>query len=649
MSRRTGFSKDPLPWPRRGLALITLLTIGAALHLGAATLTHRYAFDGDATDSIGGADGLLHGNAFFSNNAVVLDGSNSFVQLPNDLFTNYGSATFEVWYADAPINNLTAQLYNFSGSKGGVRYYLTGQASEYFSSGPPTTNGAVNLPSPVVGGTNHFVWTLDDSGTCQVYVNGRFVKKSSALPVSLIGTPLSNLGSTTNDCIGGAGGLSPTVNFKGNILEFRIYQGAMLPLDAACDAVRGPDQISSDPGAIEAVRALVPTPTGPGAQFVAPVFADFAGLTNVDISTQPDLSWQSDNTNVITFATNGMLKTIALGVANVTATWRGFSNTVAVTVGIPADVELLHRYSFSERTNDWILHDSVGTANGRIFAGPTTAAAGFTGNGELAMHGFPASGGYAALPPWFVSCLSEVSIEAWVTWTPGNAALGYGSGGWQRIFDIGNGIASTGQGQAYFFLTPATDNISFTTSSVLHAAITLSDNVHETPRLNWTNHLPTNVLSHVAVTYSPVRGVMKMYLNGVPIASGPATVPLSGLIDTNCWLGKSLFSSDPYFNGRFNEFRIYSGFLSDLDVAADYVAGPDAVGVDYALHCITGTNSLSITWGPSAAGLTLESSTTIGPGAIWTPVPVTPVFQNGRYQSTIPTVGDGAYFRLHAE
>jgi hypothetical protein len=115
--------------------------------------------------------------------------------------------------------------------------------------------------------------------------------------------------------------------------------------------------------------------------------------------------------------------------------------------------------------------------------------------------------------------------------------------------------------------------------------ITTSGNGAETPRLNWTNVLPTNVPAFVAVTYSPVRGVMKMYLNGVPVSSGTATIPLSGIIDINNWLGKSQFSADPYFYGSYDEFRIYSGLLSDTDVAADYAAGPDSVGVDYTLHC----------------------------------------------------------------
>jgi hypothetical protein len=142
---------------------------------------------------------------------------------------------------------------------------------------------------------------------------------------------------------------------------------------------------------------------------------------------------------------------------------------------------------------------------------------------------------------------------------------------------------------------------------------------------------------------------MKMYLNGVLVASGTATIPLSGIIDTNCWLGRSLFSVDPYFYGSYHEFRIYSGLLSDSDVAADYAAGPDVVGVDYVLHCFAISNSVEITWGPSAASLNLESSPTLGAGASWSPVSVVPSFGNGRFKSTIPISADAAFFRLRSQ
>jgi hypothetical protein len=484
--------------------------------------------------------------------------------------------------------------------------------------------------------------------TVSIYINGILAAQST----SFTNTP-AMIGSTTNNLIGAGSTNVAASNFKGSILEFRTYQGALAPLDAAVLDAFGPDQPQTDPGTLQAVRLVVPSATGPGALVRAKVFADFSNVTNVNISTQPDLILTSDNTNVITIAPDQRFQTKALGTANLTASWQGFSNTLAVVVGVSQDIALVHRYGFNEKTNDWIVRDSVGGANGRLFvqlqlgsSGPPNAA--FTGNGEMKLIGYPSpfSGAYVALPSGLISSLSEVSIEAWVTWTSGNVALGYGTGGWQRIFDFGS--QSGGTGASYLFLTPATDNVSFTTKSLLHAAITTNLNVNETPRLNWTNKFPTNVLAQVAVTYSPVRKTMKMYLNGLPVASGTATIPLSGIVDTNNWLGRSLFASDPYFNGSFSEFRIYSGLLSDADIAADYAAGTDTVGVDYVLHNFSSSNTLTITWGTSATNLVLKSSPVLGAGAVWNQVTNTPVLQNGRYGVTVPVSGDAAFFRLLA-
>ena len=613
-----------------------------------AVLTHRYSFDTDASDLITNANGVLQGKAVVANGALVLDGTNSSVRLPNDLFTNYDSISFELWYADGPVSNPNNQLYNFSGTNGGMNYLLFGLGTHYIGrlGFVGVSSNSVNLPIPAVGGTNHLVWTQDSAlQTASIYINGILAAQST----SFTNTP-AMIGSTTNNLIGAGSTNVAASNFKGSILEFRTYQGALAPLDAAVLDAFGPDQPQTDPGTLQAVRLVVPSATGPGALVRAKVFADFSNVTNVNISTQPDLILTSDNTNVIAFAPDQRLQTVALGTANITAIWQGFSNTVAVTVGVPQDIALIHRYGFNEQTNDWIVHDSMGGAHGRLFntASITSPNAVFTGKGEMKLtggggYGNPAVLGYAALPLGIISSMSEVTVEAWVTWTLRTAWP------WQRIFDFGNNAGgSYASGVTYFFLT--TEANTFVTSSTNLARFAISTNGinAESPRLNWINILPLNVTSYVAVTYSPVRGITKFYLNGQLISSGKAVIPLSTIIDTNNWLGRSQYFGDAYFGGRYNEFRIYKGLLSDADVAADYAAGPDAVGVDFVLHDYAASNSLTITWGPSATNLVLQFSPVLGAGAVWNPVPTTPVLQNGRYGVTVPVSGDAAFFRLLA-
>jgi hypothetical protein len=652
---RTGeFSKGDLPsvsahrfW-LAGLVCVVLATIFfiPPAMAGSAVLTHRYSFDSDARDSVGGADGVLLGAASIANGALVLDGTNSSVQLSNDLFATYDSISFEVWYADVSGSGPSNQLYHFSGSGGEMSYSLGGQASHVVG----TLNNAVSLPVPAVGGTNHLIWVEDAAAqTGRIYVNGMKVASSGGFS----NTP-AMIGTTTTNLLGAGATNSAGSNFKGGILEFRTYQGALSDLDAAVLDASGPELAQTDPGTLQGVRLKIPSPTGPGAVWRAGVFADFSNVTNVNISAQSDLSLTSDNTNVIAVGADQRLRTLRAGTANITAVWQGVSNSLNVAVEAPQDIALIHRYSFNEPTNDWIVHDSVGVAHGRLFNTGTHAPTNgvFTGHGEMSLAGgyfnIGSSGGYAVLPPGMISCLSEVTIEAWVTWTPPKTLpMTYGNGAWQRIFDFGS--PST---KSYLFLTPATDNVSFTTKSLLHTAITTNMNYSETPRLNWTNMLPTNVLSQVAVVYSPARGVMKMYLNGAPVASGTATLPLAGIDDTNCWLGKSLFSPDAYFYGKFSEFRVYSGALADVDVAADYEAGPDIVGADFVLHGFRAAGAagtgMNLTWGPSATNLVLQASSDFGSTAVWDQVSLTPTLQNGRYTVSVPFSNAAAFFRLHA-
>jgi hypothetical protein len=277
--------------------LLVCLPVQAAL---AATLTHRYSFDTDAGDSIGGANGVLQGNAYVTNGTLVLDGTNSSVQLPDDQFTNYDSISLELWFTNGALTSPGAQLYTFGGTNGMISYALSGQGAYVLGPG----SNVVNLPAPAVAGTVHLLWTQDGaSQTACLYVNGILAGENTNFTL----TP-ALIGSTTGNYIGGIGSASTASNFQGGILEFRTYQGALTPLEAAESDAVGPDQMQSDAGALQDLRLVSPSPTGPGALFRLGVYADFANVTNVNISTQPGLVLSSDNTNVINCSRSGLAR-----------------------------------------------------------------------------------------------------------------------------------------------------------------------------------------------------------------------------------------------------------------------------------------------------------------------------------------------------
>jgi len=629
-----------------------------------AILTHRYSFDTDATDVVGGANGSLQGNAAVTNGGVFI-GANDGVGLPENLFTNYGSITFEMWFVDlnypylnpgpmTPRPFSAGYLYNFSGPQGGMNFAVI---NNNVSAGVWSQSGlSKTIPVPWItpGRTNHVVWTQDSSSNrACVYLNGTLVNQLASFTY----TP-HNIGATT---INELGNIRPgaTNNLYGEILEFRTYQGALSSLEVAQSDAAGPDQLESNPGGIQNLTVMNPSPIGPGAKIPAVVYADFANLTNVNISSQPGLVLLSDKTNVVAITSSNLLRTVGLGTAHVTAMYQGFSNTITVTVSVPQDVSLLHRYSFNEPTNTWVAFDSVSGANGRVFGPFTTKAGGssdpvpwaaFTGQGSLIMQtdplAFQNGGAYVALPPGILSSLSEVSIETWLTWTVGQASPTTSARtNWEMVFDFGS--SSGGQGNSYMFLTPQTDSSNKTTNNVMRSSITTNLNIAETPLLDWTNPCPANAKVLLTVTYSPVRKIAKLYLNGNLCKAGTATLPLSGIIDTNNWLGRSLFQYDPYIDATYDEFRIYNGLLSDSDVRADYAAGPDVVGVDYTLHVFPSGNSMTVTWGTSVTNLVLQSSPTLGAEAVWNDVTSTPDLRNGRYNITMPLENQAVFYRLH--
>ena len=621
-------------------ASIALIAAFQFTSLSAAVLTHRYPFETNADDVIGGANGTLQSNTIVTNGMAVIR-SGGGVGLPANLFTNYDSITFETWFVDLNVITLPTDfeyLYNFNGPGGSMSYSVF-QGGSWKQSGSSQT---ITIPLPVPGITNHLVWTQDaNSQTAQLYLNGVQVGQLT----NFVFTP-SSIGPTTINVLGNSlsGGVGAFNYLNGSLLEFRVYQGALSSLEVAQTCAAGPDRPLADFGSLQTLRIVTPLPLGPGASVTPAVYADFADLTNVNITSQSDLTLASDNTNVIEVTPQRKLTTLAAGTADLTAVYQGISNTVSVLVSPLSDIALVNRYSFSELANDYTAYDSVSCANGRLFGtyAPSSNSAQLSGTGELILRKYP---GYVALPAGILSAHSEITMEMWITYQgsdhPQNSS-------WPRIFDFGSRIAETGL--TYMELTPwANAQMYGNDSAAAFGWLLATNNTSLEPfHLFWTNTLPLNTTSHIAVAYSPARGLGKLYLDGVAIASGSAVIPLSAIVDTNNWLGRSQFSWDPYFVGRYDEFRIYDGFLSDTDIAADYAAGPDTIGVDFVLHAIPSGTNVTISWGRSAGGWHLESSPNPAQSANWIAISNGVSLQSGRYNVTIPMTDDSQFFRLHS-
>ncbi len=301
-----------------------------------------------------------------------------------------------------------------------------------------------------------------------------------------------------------------------------------------------------------------------------------------------------------------------------------FTLTAAATNAAPV---LAHRYSFEGAPGSTFVADSIGTAHGTVQGG-----AAFTGDGKLNLMG---ANGFVDLPNGIISSLTNVTLEAWITWNGGSQ--------WQRVFDFGSnsgGENGQGTGQTYLMLTPRSG------SGVLAFAITTNSSAGEIG-LGATQALPIGQQVHLAVNYDFLAGTADLFLNGQDIATSLASFPLNRISDVNVWLGKSQWN-DPYFNGQFDEFRIYNGVLSAQNVAASYAAGPDALfGALPGLAAQVAGNSLKLTWPYSAPGFVLEtSSSTVNGIGGWSPVTNALVLQNGQHLVTVPISNSIQFFRL---
>ncbi|WP_345120176.1 LamG-like jellyroll fold domain-containing protein [Hymenobacter antarcticus] len=112
--------------------------------------------------------------------------------------------------------------------------------------------------------------------------------------------------------------------------------------------------------------------------------------------------------------------------------------------------------------------------------------------------------------------------------------------------------------------------------------------------------LPTGRWSHVAVVYSATAKTLRIYVNGVlnTSASYTTAIPIAALpYSLGGWFDGA--GSQRFFNGRYDDVRMYSTALTQAQVQADmFSSTPTGAGLITAANCdqgIAGGNNTSIT------------------------------------------------------
>ncbi|MES2658851.1 MAG: LamG-like jellyroll fold domain-containing protein [Verrucomicrobiota bacterium] len=236
--------------------------------------------------------------------------------------------------------------------------------------------------------------------------------------------------------------------------------------------------------------------------------------------------------------------------------------TVNDTDGI-APVALKHRYSFTSGATD-----SVGNAGLTLIGG-----AAVTG-GELNLPGGAARTNHATAQGAALTELAAtihgstaLTIEAWFNQ---DTAVN-----WAKLF-----MAGAPSGADYMDITPRRQ-VDGNVSS--HSIRNNSDT--ETHTTGGPNGAPlvNNTQYYLAAMWNEAANRMTLEIGPLGGALAKYTVSMGGrkLADidiTQFFLGSAVFWGDPDFDGQIDEFRIWSGELSDAKIAANFAAGSNPAG-----------------------------------------------------------------------
>lgn len=362
----------------------------------------------------------------------------------------------------------------------------------------------------------------------------------------------------------------------------------------------------------------------------AKVLADYATSTGADITDIVPITYQSSATNILTVAADGRVRAVGVGSAQIKAIVGSLTNAVMINVSnYTSSASLAHRYSFSEPNGSVTTADSIGGSawDGNLF----NAGASLDG-GRLILDGVD---GYVQLPAGILTGLDAVTIETWVS---------FGSiiTNWAVLFTFGDSVGTFGRN--YISFQPHTGVT--TAQSGIRNAIS-EENAYFTPVLDGYTNL------HLVAVYHPEAGYLSIYTNGVLAAiNSSIDITLPEALSTGNplnYIGRSLWSADPYLPAWIDEFRIYSGPMTAGHIKANNALGPNqfiGTSTNVALTAKLSGGNVVISWPVNSALVNLMSSPVLGTGAVWSAVNGTLAVNGSNYEMTLPGTAAAQFFRL---
>jgi hypothetical protein len=546
-------------------------------------MTHRWPFNADFNDLLGGAPAVPHGtvgldglgNALLDGQGAANGTTGSYIELPGNILLGYSSIALEAWYTDMSgdgtgVNRNWSRIWDF-GSGPGNNLFLTpfvGGEVDTMRCSLQTNNAGgeitLNCVRPLTNVEHHIVFVLNATNrVATLWVDGQLVSYNR----NWVNRP-RDMGPNPNDWLGRSQYGDPL--FAGLIDEFRIYNGTIDPLQIGIDYATGPNNLIQNPGALSNVSVSLTTNMVAGYPQKAAALATFASVSGVPVTTIAT-NWSSSNPTVARVDQNGLITAIGAGSALISATYQGQTGSATVIVAAaPPPPILSHRYSFD--LGDARDTGVVGGGDGTVVGAPTFA------NGMLTI---PDNNSYISLPGHLFDTGLEVTLETW-------CVIGSASASGSRMADFGTSIT----GPSAFAVTPTGNGNNYVTFR------TSPNNAIGTPAIGSFGRPAFGTTNHYAFVISDLKRRVDFYLNGVLKDSFPYDSSQPGTLQSGNVQYRYMLSyltnniTEGYFGhgvgnnvgagwrGSIDEFRIWNGPLDKVQVQVSYLKGPGNPSID---------------------------------------------------------------------
>jgi len=656
------------------------------------TLIHRFGFTNDASDAIGNIYGTVYGSdyAFTGGQLAFMPTSQydysyadfgPYAAADNNGLT-FDALTFEAW-ATFGTNYTWARLFDFGNSDGinGTSYVMF---SPHSSSGTaraailtPTGGEAdVDAPGILDNQTNvHVVVVFHPlAGYIKLYLNGILAAENT----NVTGQDLANVADYYSYLGKSQFFADPAANLS--VDEFRIYSGALTATNVAFDYAAGPNQLVSNPGAVQSLSLVINTNMSQqGGQSIV-AYANFANVAGVPVNNFPGISFTSDNTNVLTVSADGAVKAVGFGAAAITVSYSGqtLSDTVNVTPLPQA------RFLVADGGNNRVLLcDATGTNwnvaavfaagayDGLPLSEPTGLAQDAAGNVYVSEG---VAGGRVLKFNSHGACLGTIGADGVdFTGTPGYLALDpNGNVYLSTPFTANTIVKYDATGHAWSVFVPATDSATYTLNNPIGIAFDPNGNLYVcnrgsfnaanrsivefdtngvyVPNPNTGLDFATGLVGPQGLTWDAANNRFLVTVGATQISAvdtNGIVTPLSGAVGADilsaATIGTNVFFSDYSGTGVYALTGFGSATLVAGGIAHAHQMLPSSLAPDLNIS-LNGTNAL-ISWPYSVSPFHLKSSASLNP-ADWQDV-TTPAAQNGNVmQTTLPLSDDTKFFRL---